>query len=125
MPQGNAKDGPARVCTRSGYVSDPCIYISVCLSSGGGPDPPASLQGWGRGKKVVLKVWRRLCPWLTYKQAQSGAAGHSPPQGHILEVTTSANLLNPVSEQQRAARGGEGDGTESPAAAGGGWKGQG
>lgn len=82
-------------------------YISVCLSrsSGVGPDPPASLPGSGRGRKVVLQVWRRLCPWLTYKQVQSGAAGHSPPQGHILEVTTSANLLKPVSEQQRAARG--------------------
>lgn len=105
---GYAKDNsPGSACTRSGYVSYPHIRISVCLiqSFGGGPDPPASLQGCSRGGKVVLKVWRRLCPWLTYKQVQSGAAGHSPPQGHILEVTTSANLLKPVSEQQRAARG--------------------
>lgn len=88
---------------------------------GWGPGPLTSLlHGWGRGRKAVLKVRRRLCPWLTYKQVKSGAAGHSPPQGHILEVATSANLLKPVSEQQRAARGREGDGTEVPATAGGG-----
>lgn len=96
------------------------IYCMLDSVPGWGSWPTDLLHGRGRGRKVILKVWWRPCPWLTYKQVKSGAAGHSPPQGHILEVTTSANLLKPVSEQQRAARGGEGDGAEVPVAAGGG-----
>lgn len=95
------------------------IYWMLDSVPGWGSWPTDLVHAPGRGRKVVLRVRWRPCPWLTYKQVKSGAAGHSPPQGHILEVTTSANLLKPVSEQQRAARGGEGDGAGVPVAAGG------